>query len=273
LTHFIQRCLEPCTTPEQRAGIQAQVEKVIAKAIQEGNLHTKNWHLEPLITAPSLPDNDTYSYYGPTPNLSNSDAHPLPAHSPKSSNPSLSHISFSLQSKSPKQSSLTKKAKKHNLWPAEDEGLDRSTTALQKRQKRFSGPGGLSVNGSLTSESTTTESDYGQYMGLRTIGQSHLQVLTEQDFERMTVKGTCTILEKDYLRLTAPPRAELVRPESILKQHLDNLKQEYYNDKRHDYLWFCSQLKVSHDAQCCGTLKTTMLNTHACNSSLVRPIA
>jgi hypothetical protein len=30
--------------------------------------------------------------------------------------------------------------------------------------------------------------------------------LDENDFERMTVKGTCKVLEKEYLRLTAPPQ-------------------------------------------------------------------
>jgi hypothetical protein len=62
----------------------------------------------------------------------------------------------------------------------------------------------------------------------------------------MTIKGTCQKLEKAYLRLTAPPRAELVRPEPVLRQHLQNLKLERRNDTKcnHDYLWFCSQLKA-----------------------------
>ena len=112
-------------------------------------------------------------------------------------------------------------------------------------------------------------------------------VLDEEDYEQMTVKGTCHILEKEYLRLTAPPKAELVRPEHILKTHLENLqklwkeqraggggggnnddsihkngKEEEMNssgkkkkkkknkktdkevEKKRDYDWFCSQLKV-----------------------------
>jgi hypothetical protein len=114
-------------------------------------------------------------------------------------------------------------------------------------------------------------------MGKRLIGGNNV-VLDEADYEQMTVKGTSTTLEKEYLRLTAPPRAELVRPLVILKQHLSNLKSEYYlldrtggdgggdkNDvtsiltdrekmpqnvwninieRKHDYLWFCSQLKA-----------------------------
>jgi len=60
----------------------------------------------------------------------------------------------------------------------------------------------------------------------------------------MTVKGTCTTLEKEYLRLTAPPRPELVRPQNILEQHLESLKKYYSRPNRKEYLWFCSQLKA-----------------------------
>jgi hypothetical protein len=119
-------------------------------------------------------------------------------------------------------------------------GLDRSNAAMTKRASRFSGPGGIldASNPSVTVQS------FDKYMGKRMIGGSSKQ-LDEIDFEQMTVKGTCQVLEKEYLRLTAPPRAELVRPQPILEQHLANLLQEYSkkNKKRHDYLWFCSQLK------------------------------
>ena len=42
-----------------------------------------------------------------------------------------------------------------------------------------------------------------------------------------------------------PPRAELVRPQPILQQHLQNLKSLRDNiSSGRDYLWFCSQLKA-----------------------------
>ena len=87
-----------------------------------------------------------------------------------------------------------------------------------------------------------------------------MKQLDENDYERMTVKGICTTLEKEYLRLTSPPKAELVRPQHILEEHLLQLKQSYYrlnsktgksgsNDRVHngrtrDYSWYCSQLKA-----------------------------
>jgi hypothetical protein len=148
-------------------------------------------------------------------------------------------------------------------------GLDASQQALAKRASRFSGPGGIEDASSSSTISGTSD----KYMGKRLIGGKNI-VLDEADYEQMTVKGTSTTLEKEYLRLTAPPKAELVRPLPILKQHLSNLKSEYYLvdrtgdaekdvssiladrerksqdlwnikvERKHDYLWFCSQLKA-----------------------------
>jgi len=85
-------------------------------------------------------------------------------------------------------------------------------------------------------------------MGKATISGSKKQ-LDENDYVRMTVKGTCQTLEKEYLRLTSPPRVEFVRPQSILKQHLSNLKESYkagkvHNGRHRDYDWYCSQFKA-----------------------------
>ena len=55
------------------------------------------------------------------------------------------------------------------------------------------------------------------------------------------VVGTSTTLEKKYLRLTAPPVASNVRPESILRQTLDLLKKKWRNDSNYSYI--CDQFK------------------------------
>ena len=143
---------------------------------------------------------------------------------------------------------------------------------LASRLHRFSGQGGIA-----DATSSDLHSVYKQgvekYMGKTVISSG---TLDESDYEKMTVKGTCQVLEKEYLRLTAPPRAELVRPQPILKKHLNNLKTLYKNQqksnqeqqeqqdsgkvtkskkkklkkqihpptKQKDYNWFCSQLKA-----------------------------
>lgn len=55
------------------------------------------------------------------------------------------------------------------------------------------------------------------------------------------VVGTCTTLEKRYLRLTAPPVPSVVRPEYILKQTLQLLKKKWKQEQNYSYV--CDQFK------------------------------
>lgn len=55
------------------------------------------------------------------------------------------------------------------------------------------------------------------------------------------VVGTCEKLEKSYLRLTAPPKPEVVRPEPILRQTLALLKKKWRNEQNYSYT--CDQFK------------------------------
>eukprot|EP00980_Cylindrotheca_fusiformis_P009933 scaffold2195_cov132-Cylindrotheca_fusiformis.AAC.17 len=136
---------------------------------------------------------------------------------------------------------LQRKSKKAKKQKQDLKGFEASSKVLAKRANRFSGPGGIQ---DVTNTATMISNDgHDKYMGKKMIGGS-TEALDENDFVRMTVKGTCTTLEKEYLRLTAPPRPELVRPKHILEQHLKNLKLQYPRKNRKEYLWFCSQLKA-----------------------------
>lgn len=294
LTSYVQRCLAQCTTPAQRKAVQAQVEQVIAKAIQANNLATKDWSLEPLIpvltgapaasiaTAHQPPSNLYYGssstsgagggIYGPAssvpgpygpasssipsvssrysqkksktatspyvPTSTNLSSSPTSYYGPASTTSLLSHSDSSQSPISNKSNSNKWSKKRKNNLHGDDNGMDRSSHALSKRQARFSNTSGQAT------PSTNPEEDYSKYMGLSTIGGGlKSKTLTEQDYENMTVKGTCQVLEKEYLRLTAPPKPELVRPPSILQQHFENLTGGIkYKSK--DYLWMCSQYKA-----------------------------
>ena len=129
---------------------------------------------------------------------------------------------------------------------------------LASRRNRFSGPGGI-ADATCTQLHSAYSQGTEQFMGKSVIG-GRSKKLDEQDYESMTVKGTCEVLEKEYLRLTAPPRADLVRPQNVMQKHVRNLKNQWKqyrealntgkvsNDKgkkkRRDYNWFCSQLKA-----------------------------
>ncbi|GAX26879.1 hypothetical protein FisN_9Lh173 [Fistulifera solaris] len=244
---FVHRCLLPCKTQNEKDEVMEQVQKLIQEAIMSNNLHIKDWSQVPLVrprstsfqqqqsvyTSPGYwqasQNSSNHSYYGPT-------------LSPETAN--MSHFAIQYQSATkrnntpsyygPGDISETHQTKKHK-----DNGFDQSTLALKSREKRFVGPGGI---GEASSSSSAVE-DFGRFMGRETIG-GKTGKLTEEDFEKMTVKGTCLELEKEYLRLTAPPRPELVRPEAVLREHLENMKQERRRPNRRDYIWFCSQLKA-----------------------------
>lgn len=53
--------------------------------------------------------------------------------------------------------------------------------------------------------------------------------------------GTCEVLEKKYLRLTAPPVPSKVRPEQVLRQTLDLLKKKWKRESNYSYI--CDQFK------------------------------
>ena len=55
------------------------------------------------------------------------------------------------------------------------------------------------------------------------------------------IVGTCEVLEKKYLRLTAPPVPSKVRPERVLRQTLDLLKKKWKKESNYSYI--CDQFK------------------------------
>jgi hypothetical protein len=117
-------------------------------------------------------------------------------------------------------SSTPKKKKQKTV----DRGFEQSSDALAKRANRFKSQ---PENG-ISNPTTTNNDNVERYMGKALIGGGGANhgktVLDEADYVQMTVKGACQKLEKEYLRLTAPPKAEMVRPKSVLQQHLTNLK-------------------------------------------------
>lgn len=65
----------------------------------------------------------------------------------------------------------------------------------------------------------------------------------EVDWDSLVLKGTCTTLEKPFLRLTAPPDPATVRPESILMQALEMILGRLEKEGKAAYSWASDQLK------------------------------
>ncbi|KAJ3477280.1 hypothetical protein NLG97_g8881 [Lecanicillium saksenae] len=64
---------------------------------------------------------------------------------------------------------------------------------------------------------------------------------TESTLSSGPIVGTSEVLEKRYLRLTAPPVPSNVRPERILRQTLDLLKKKWRKEGNYSYV--CDQFK------------------------------
>ena len=142
------------------------------------------------------------------------------------------------------KSANKKKQKQKGFASLTEEGFDQDHSTLSERALRFRGEGGIRS----ASKTKSTVANVEKYMGKGVIGGS-TQQLTEEDYVAMTVKGTCQVLEKHYLRLTSPPKAELVRPQPVLAKHLKNLKKSWRKGRIHkgtqrDYNWYCSQFKA-----------------------------
>lgn len=147
---------------------------------------------KPLIEVSSDEDEDV-GYYGPT--------------SPKGAAKKPSLLSHGLSSSATKKTQIqvtdpAKNLKKH----FSSDVVDVSLSKLHARANRFSD---MNKQVGANSSSATlikplAKKHFAQYMGEDVIGGG--RKLDENDFERMTVKGTCQLLEKEYLRLTAPPQ-------------------------------------------------------------------
>ena len=170
---------------------------------------------------------------------------------------SLSTVQYtkSKSNKLVRVSSNTKaSAKQASNKQKHDAGFDASASRLASRADRFSGQGGIDTTSNKVLSEYSQPADIDRYMGKTVIGGNAYgngNKLTEEDYEEMTVKGSCQILEKEFLRLTAPPREELVRPQGVLERHLENLllrrrknKKKILKDIQKEYDWFCSQLKA-----------------------------
>ncbi|KAH8729081.1 SAC3/GANP/Nin1/mts3/eIF-3 p25 family-domain-containing protein [Phaeosphaeriaceae sp. PMI808] len=63
----------------------------------------------------------------------------------------------------------------------------------------------------------------------------------EDDMSNAPIVGTNQSLEKSYFRLTAPPKAETVRPLHVLEKTLVMLRQKWKSEKNYNYI--CNQFK------------------------------
>ncbi|XP_068618472.1 leukocyte receptor cluster member 8 homolog [Battus philenor] len=134
------------------------------------------------------------------------------------------------QKKSDKYNKNGKK-KNYNQFIVED--VQGNAEKLQKRAERFGNTSVPSIASSIQMSTRKLEPS---------IKRPFIQD-TEGDYElnNMHIVGTCLDIEKSFLRLTKAPEACEVRPVSILKNSLRNVKEKWI--EKQDYRYACDQLK------------------------------
>lgn len=126
--------------------------------------------------------------------------------------------------------------------------IDEDCARLQQRAARFSQVNGGSqsrkvVLGSGSNMSSVVLGRNARKISSRIFIDESAQPVSNAavDLFDLHIIGTCTDLEKSFLRLTKAPLPNEVRPLEILKQSLDNVKTKWRNNQ--DYFYACDQLK------------------------------
>lgn len=138
---------------------------------------------------------------------------------------------LSLDQKKPEKYQKNIKRKSYNNFTVED--VQGNAEKLQKRAQRFGNSTVPTIASALQINNKRPEP-----CPKRPIIHD-----TEGDYElnNMHIVGTCTDIEKSFLRLTKAPEACEVRPVTILRNSLKNVKERWID--RQDYRYACDQLK------------------------------
>uniref|UniRef100_A0A1E1WEW6 SAC3/GANP/THP3 conserved domain-containing protein n=1 Tax=Pectinophora gossypiella TaxID=13191 RepID=A0A1E1WEW6_PECGO len=277
LERYIKRCYEKCKTAFDRDQIDICLKGRITAAANKDEIWTRNWDEEPIPSVYSERNNlsvkpvrgtlqlyqkpethsDTkktgtnsrgFNYRSPQRRRrphSRSRSRSPPRKRQSSSSTSSDEVEekknfkgkgrqkvkdrLSLDQKKPEK--YTKKQKKNfNHFAVED--VQENAEKLQKRAERF-GNNVPSIASSLKAGSNRPEPSMKRPIIQDTEG--------EYELNNMHIVGTCIDIEKSFLRLTKAPEACEVRPVSVLKNSLKNVKEKWI--EKQDYRYACDQLK------------------------------
>lgn len=173
-----------------RPELEAKLKQTIGAAKENGSLYTLDWDIMPLPQSLVKAERAAVvgaSAYNPSPN-----------------------------SRKRKSSDLAEDSNPAPPWKSTNNGLEgRVSFAPKDRRTGFD----------ETSKSSKFQKDASKRK--RRFESEYLaaNVAAETTPSSGPIVGTCEVLEKRYLRLTAPPVASNVRPERILRQTLDLLKR------------------------------------------------
>ncbi|KAM9962920.1 hypothetical protein ACTFIW_006141 [Dictyostelium discoideum] len=202
LTSYVQRAFKAAESQEQLKEMQALIKEKISKG--HSNIDWDNEPLPTLIKTVNIKSNEK---------IWQEDMVPL-----------------SLKNKN--NNNINSKQDKKRKANAQSTVFD-SPNSQNKRLQRFGGNSNCQYAPGTGSYSIEK---FGQGKDLPPFDSS-----TELDWDTLTIKGTCTDLEKPYLRLTSAPDPSTVRPEEVLKKTLVFLKKKWL--EKEDYIYTCEQFR------------------------------
>lgn len=268
LKNYVSRCFNQCVTDVDKDMVEVILKGKITAAASSNTLWSKNWDDEPLPANLASKANQVKGDLasqgkvvraGPgrvggfSDKMSKDDRTPKKRRKRSGSggnspdyggNANLVPLGGGKGVKGAQLSAKNKKEKKgktphfYSNPMSMDLDSDLATSALKmKRAARFGGEerevgGGVKRKKPLNLLSTLND---------KLINNEEWEESSEIDWEKMHVVGTCSKLEKPFLRLTEAPEPGKVRPVPILMRSIQMVKDAWVRDQ--DYHYACDQLK------------------------------
>ncbi|WVR06688.1 hypothetical protein IAU60_003720 [Kwoniella sp. DSM 27419] len=277
LKAWVQQCLSRATASNKDA-VNAELKTILFKAHADGSINTTDWTQVELNALKAQAQRTTHVPIPPRVNITTTSFPPLPtASSSNAASTSLGQYTLSSSFATPASPTAVssaataadkKKKKKKNDGTAKSAfptpyhftNSAAEAEALARRAARFQKPAAAPVveNGAGGGINKWFDADGDSGMGLVAggvgkrkmrgkggLGYSGEDVMEVDpnviDWDKHTIRGTSTKLEKSYLRLTSEPSPADIRPLHILQQTLQLLKSKW--KQNHNYAYAVDQFK------------------------------
>lgn len=229
----------------EKPEVEAKLKEIINSAAQENKLHEIEWEVFPLPQ--ELIQKERAEKLGIGQTYAQAPIHTFPNHVATNNGYSPPNK----KRKSEEQSNGTqvddentppwrqKPATRNALETRISYPTQQQTDRMEKRLRRFNAPD--ASNDSPGKHQTDQEKRKARFGNVKSTHHSYHNDSDEESGPRGPVVGTCQDLEKRYLRLTAPPKAQTVRPLHVLERTLDLLVSKWKNE--HNYNYICDQFK------------------------------
>ena len=232
--------------------ISAKLKQVITNAAENGRMFHMNWSIlatpqrmiqaEREAIASSIIPASSNSH--PTTNMTPYVSTPRPSgYSQLSKRP---HDDEEYHERNDQQDGATppwlKKQKRNGLEDRITHSSQHDEPKLSKRQRKLQAKLGKSTS-KLQADIEKRRQRFGTDNWSRRSPSSWTSSRDDTPYDTSSgpVVGTCTVLEKNYFRLTSAPKPEEVRSLDVLKKTLELLKQKWEREKNYNYI--CDQLK------------------------------